>query len=562
MYQSLYRKYRPVNFSEVVGQEVIVKTLKHAIENNHINHAYLFTGPRGTGKTSIAKIFAKTINCENPLNAIPCEKCVNCTQINNKQTIDIIEIDAASNNGVDEIRELRNKASLVPTIGKYKIYIIDEVHMLTTGAFNALLKTLEEPPAHVIFILATTEPHKIPSTILSRCQRFDFKKIPKQKMINQLKKIADLEKISAKEEIYEEIARLSDGCMRDALSIFDQVIAYSEAEITLEDVHEINGSLPKEKLINFIDSIVSKNYEETFKIIDTYDNDGKNFVKLTEEMILILRDIMINITIPDYFETDEYINEILKISEKINLDTIMEFLKLTNESLLEQKKSSNPKINFEMLIISLLNDKKQNIGIKESVEEKPTSEIIKTLEKNKEELKEKAQEEKKAIKDNTKVNNYETKTKEKIQNLQNIRVNNTLCNFNKKEFIAIKQELENIRNLLLDPDYMEIVSMIIDGELKAASFDHMVFVYKNVLESIEFNVRIPKIDEILSKVFNRKIYSISIDTKEWTKIKEEFNSKQIEYTLLEEPSDIEKYLKEDNNDPNLENVFGEIIEYK
>lgn len=562
MYQSLYRKYRPVNFSEVVGQEVIVKTLKHAIENNHINHAYLFTGPRGTGKTSIAKIFAKTINCENPLNAIPCEKCVNCTQINNKQTIDIIEIDAASNNGVDEIRELRNKASLVPTIGKYKIYIIDEVHMLTTGAFNALLKTLEEPPAHVIFILATTEPHKIPSTILSRCQRFDFKKISKQKMINQLKKIADLEKISAKEEIYEEIARLSDGCMRDALSIFDQVIAYSEAEITLEDVHEINGSLPKEKLINFIDSIVSKNYEETFKIIDTYDNDGKNFVKLTEEMILILRDIMINITIPDYFETDEYINEILKISEKINLDTIMEFLKLTNESLLEQKKSSNPKINFEMLIISLLNDKKQNIGIKESVEEKPTSEIIKTLEKNKEELKEKAQEEKKTIKDNTKVNNYETKTKEKIQNLQNIRVNNTLCNFNKKEFIAIKQELENIRNLLLDPDYMEIVSMIIDGELKAASFDHMVFVYKNVLESIEFNVRIPKIDEILSKVFNRKIYSISIDTKEWTKIKEEFNSKQIEYTLLEEPSDIEKYLKEDNNDPNLENVFGEIIEYK
>ena len=177
MYQSLYRKYRPTNFDEVVGQKIIIQTLKNAVKNNQITHAYLFAGPRGTGKTSIAKILAKIINCENLDGYNPCNKCVNCTQYNNKQAVDIIEIDAASNNGVEEIRDLKSKITLVPTTGKYKIYIIDEVHMLSTGAFNALLKTLEEPPKHVIFILATTDPHKIPPTILSRCQRFDFKKI-------------------------------------------------------------------------------------------------------------------------------------------------------------------------------------------------------------------------------------------------------------------------------------------------------------------------------------------------------------------------------------------------
>src|SRR5574344_2833121 len=193
MYQALYRKYRPNNFDEVVGQEVVVKILKNSILNNKVSHAYLFSGPRGTGKTSLAKIFAKIVNCSEPKNLSPCNNCVSCTQINNKQSTDIIEIDAASNNGVDKIREIRNKVNLVPSTGKYKVYIIDEVHMLTQGAFNALLKTLEEPPSHIIFILATTEPHKIPATILSRCQRFDFKRIPSDQIVIHLRKIATKE---------------------------------------------------------------------------------------------------------------------------------------------------------------------------------------------------------------------------------------------------------------------------------------------------------------------------------------------------------------------------------
>ena len=195
MYQALYRKYRPKNFDDVVGQEVIIKTLSNAIKYDKVSHAYLFTGPRGTGKTSIAKIYAKILNCEHLDGLKPCEQCISCSQINNNQNIDVIEIDAASNNGVDEIREIRNKIGLVPSNSKYKIYIIDEVHMLTNQAFNALLKTLEEPPSHIIFIFATTEPHKIPRTILSRCQRFDFKKISTKQIVDRLKHIAEIEKI-------------------------------------------------------------------------------------------------------------------------------------------------------------------------------------------------------------------------------------------------------------------------------------------------------------------------------------------------------------------------------
>ena len=226
MYQALYRKYRPKTFDDVVGQDVIVKTLKNSIKNDMVSHAYLFCGPRGTGKTSIAKIFAKILNCTNLKDLEPCNECVSCIQVNTNQNIDIIEIDAASNNGVDEIREIRNKITLVPANSKYKIYIIDEVHMLSGAAFNALLKTLEEPPSHVIFIFATTEPQKIPTTILSRCQRFDYKKISDSKIVERLKFIAKSEKINISDEALFEIARLSDGGMRDSISLLDQALAY------------------------------------------------------------------------------------------------------------------------------------------------------------------------------------------------------------------------------------------------------------------------------------------------------------------------------------------------
>ena len=281
MYQALYRKYRPKNFDEVVGQDVIVKTLKNSIENNRISHAYMFTGPRGTGKTSTAKIFAKMINCKQLVNGIPCGNCECCLQSDNNQNVDIIEIDAASNNGVDEIRELKNKVSLVPSISKYKVYIIDEVHMLSTSAFNALLKTLEEPPAHVIFILATTDPHKVLPTILSRCQRFDFKKVSDLCIKKRLDEISKLEDISIDDDALIEIARLANGGMRDALSIYDQVIAFSDGKISSDDVHEVNGTITQENLKLFVEKIKNNNLKEIFSYIDDFEVKGKNFLKLS-----------------------------------------------------------------------------------------------------------------------------------------------------------------------------------------------------------------------------------------------------------------------------------------
>ena len=264
-YLALYRKYRPVDFNNVYGQEEVVTVLKNAIVTGKISHAYLFCGPRGTGKTTIAKIVARLVNCDNLINGNPCGKCYNC--LNYLNSNDIVEIDAASNNGVDEIRELRDKVNLVPSNAKYKVYIIDEVHMLTMQAFNALLKTLEEPPSHVIFILATTEPHKIPLTISSRCQKFRFSKISDDKIVDRLKDICYCENISIDDDALYEIARLSDGGMRDAINILDKLVAYSNGNITIDDVYKVNGSVSYNDLYNLLNNIIINNKIEIINFV-------------------------------------------------------------------------------------------------------------------------------------------------------------------------------------------------------------------------------------------------------------------------------------------------------
>lgn len=545
MYQTLYRKYRPTTFDEVVGQDIIIRTIKNEIKNNKLNHAYIFSGPRGTGKTSTAKIIAKTINCENPNNLTPCNKCVNCTLYNNKQITDIIEIDAASNNGVDEIRELRNNVNLVPASGKYKIYIIDEVHMLTIGAFNALLKTLEEPPAHVIFILATTEIHKIPNTILSRCQKFDFNKISVNKIKERLEYIIKEEKINIDDDAIVEIARLADGGMRDALSILDQVVAYSDSKITVDNIHEINGTIPQYELKELVENIINKNYNEIFDVIDKYDNNGKNFVKLAEEVINFYRNILLSLNAKEYLEKNISYSEIYEeLQNKITEHEIINNIKYFNESIPEMKKSNNPKLLFETVIIKILNNENDNVkSIKvEKVIEKviPTKNVeVKPKEKPLPELN----------------NNIDY---EFLNKLENIRINNTLCNFDKKEFLEFKKKIEEIRVMLMNPKYSEITSLVLDGELKALGNNIIIFVYKNDRISKLFNEQIPEIEELFNEVYKNNYKVIATDISKWNTIKEEFNGKKKKYEYIKEPS-LDNIKKKELN--SIDSEFSDIIEY-
>jgi len=545
MYQTLYRKYRPTTFDEVVGQDIIIRTIKNEIKNNKLNHAYIFSGPRGTGKTSTAKIIAKTINCENPNNLTPCNKCVNCTLYNNKQITDIIEIDAASNNGVDEIRELRNNVNLVPASGKYKIYIIDEVHMLTIGAFNALLKTLEEPPAHVIFILATTEIHKIPNTILSRCQKFDFNKISVNKIKERLEYIIKEEKIDIDDDAIVEIARLADGGMRDALSILDQVVAYSDSKITVDNIHEINGTIPQYELKELVENIINKNYNEIFDVIDKYDNNGKNFVKLAEEVINFYRNILLSLNAKEYLEKNISYSEIYEeLQNKITEHEIINNIKYFNESIPEMKKSNNPKLLFETVIIKILNN--ENDNVKSIKVEKVIEHVIPTK-------------------------NVEVKPKEKplpelnnnidyefLNKLENIRINNTLCNFDKKEFLEFKKKIEEIRVMLMNPKYSEITSLVLDGKLKALGNNIIIFVYKNDRISKLFNEQIPEIEELFNEVYKNNYKVIATDISKWNTIKEEFNGKKKKYEYIEEPS-LDNIKKKELN--SIDSEFSDIIEY-
>ena len=359
MYQALYRKYRPTTFDDVVGQDVVVKTLINAIKNNKLSHAYIFSGPRGTGKTSIAKILAKAINCEDE-NSIICDKCVSCTQINNKQSTDIIEIDAASNNGIDEIREIRNKVGLVPTTGKYKVYIIDEVHMLTTGAFNALLKTLEEPPSHAIFILATTEFHKIPATIVSRCQKFEFKKIENKKMFDRVKKITIEEGIKIDDKCIKEIVRLSDGGLRDCISLLDQVNAYTNGNIDYNSICDVNGIIGYQTLINFLIAVFNKDLKYILHNINLFDDNGKNFVKITEELLSHLRNILLISVNKELVDDSEYYSSFINIKT----EDIIYLIETLNDGIKNIKNSGDPLLAFELLILKYCNYDNEKYEIK------------------------------------------------------------------------------------------------------------------------------------------------------------------------------------------------------
>ena len=567
MYKALYRKYRPSNFDEVVGQEVIVQVLKNSIKNNRISHAYLFTGPRGTGKTSIAKILAKTVNCEHPNGYLPCNECVSCTQTNNNTITDIIEIDAASNNGVDEIRNIRDKVNLSPSVGKYKIYIIDEVHMLTNSAFNALLKTLEEPPSHVIFILATTEPHKVLPTIISRCQRFDFKRIPPLKILEMLKRVSSKENIKISDEALLEIANICDGGMRDALSILDQVSSYNSDEISLDDIYEVNGSISVDTLNIFVKSLINSNVSELLSMIDDFYSKGKNIVKISGELVRYLKNVLLYQISKEYLEKNtNYADSYKEISELITKDRLISLIDNLNNSITKIKQSSDPKLTMELSII------KECIGEEENVSKQIVKEINnkKEIPASKEVVEVKIKDEPKKeesidIKDEAQLSNEssEESSDDDINLLKEIRINNTLSKFDKKNMLLLKKELDKVNDYLLDDKFSKYASVILDSELKAASDEYALFMFDSLNMSNDFNYMFNELEYFLGNIFDKTYKVISVDKKSWEIIKKEFNGKTKEFIYKEEPEELLKKLSNNNETiSELDQIFGNIVKYE
>ena len=349
-YQALYRKWRPQKFEDMVGQTAVTKTLKNAIIHHKTSHAYLFTGPRGTGKTSAAKIFAKAINCLNPQDGEPCNDCLLCKGITEGTIGDVIEIDAASNNGVEEIRDIRDKARYAPTQATYKVYIIDEVHMLSTGAFNALLKTLEEPPKNVIFILATTEPHKIPATIISRTQRFDFRRITNDEIIQRLRYILEQEEIAYEEEALSVIARCANGGMRDALSLLDQVISFSDDKVSFEQAIQVSGSLTDDLMIEFVRLLTQQQAQAALLQLKDLLLLGKEASRLIEEWLEFSRDLLVAKQTGDMIGRSEAFVEFAKEVEEAFLYRFMDALNQTQQ---EMRFTTKPTISLEVFTIKM-----------------------------------------------------------------------------------------------------------------------------------------------------------------------------------------------------------------
>ena len=538
-YISLYRKYRPKKFADVIGQDVIIKILKNSISNNKIGHAYIFSGPRGTGKTSTAKIFAKAVNCKNPIDGDVCENCEIC-KINSENEIDIVEIDAASNNGIDEIREIKNSIKLLPAELKYKVYIVDEVHMLSNSAFNALLKTLEEPPAHAIFILATTEINKIPLTVLSRCQKFDFKKITKENIIDRLTYIIKEENIkNISDDILNLIAELSDGGLRDAINLLDQVNSLNKDTITQTDVLNLVGAINNDNIISFLNKIVDCNISEVIKTINDFYNKSINFINVVNSLENLIKDIIIFNNSSNYFDK-EYEKTLFNFS-KVDINKLLqasEYLFSLNNEL----KRNNQRVISEiyLLKVTLLFKKEDEIinNNKEVKEELKKDENTDQLEVNKEIIIEE-------------------------KNDKSIIINNVFYGANKEEKEKFLNNFSNINEFLTDKKYNSIANLLIKSTPEVVSDKIVLFSFKNDFEVVLFDKNEDLVKKLLKNVYNKNYEVVAISTEDWKAEKNNYikNIKSgVKYTYIEEEKK-KKVTKKSTNE--LENtaelIFGDGI---
>lgn len=561
-YLALYRKYRPVDFDSVYGQEEVVTVIKNAINNNMVSHAYLFCGPRGTGKTTIAKIIARMVNCENLIDGKPCGKCYNC--INFLNSNDIVEIDAASNNGVDEIRELRDKINLVPSNAKYKVYIIDEVHMLTTQAFNALLKTLEEPPAHVIFILATTEPHKIPLTIASRCQKFRFTKINSKKIVDRLSEIAKLENITASEDVLYEIARISDGGMRDAINFLDQLVAYDNKVITLDDIYKVNGSVSYNDIYLLLKSIVENNKVEIIKFFDIFDSNGKDINKFASELILFLKDVILYNNTKLLSDIDIKNENIILVNELYDSKIVYELIEKLNEIQNFLRISTHGCILFMTMILKFSDNYFGN----------PTNDLEKNIKNdtfninnsNKSENKIISREiiEKNDSNNDADNKNMQIKSESDIENI-NIRINNALATANKDCLNKIKEQWSLIDDYLYDDDFSVVAGLLKDSVPVVASKEYIIV--SNSLEAVvnRINDNFSLIDEFLLKIFKNKMLIVGMSNDNWISEKNKYISNiknGVKYVEKDFISTSKNENKKSSVDELIDLMGENIIEYK
>lgn len=540
-YKVLYRKYRPQNFDSLVGQEYTKTLLKNAIKNEHISHAYIFTGPRGTGKTSSAKIFAKALNCLNPKDGNPCNECEMCKSFGTNP--DIIEIDAASNNGVDEIREIINNVRLAPANSKYKVYIVDEFHMLSTSAFNALLLTLEEPPSNVVFILATTDIQSVPITVLSRCQRFDFKPISVDDIVNRLNYVCNEEKIDITDAALKEIAYMSNGGMRDALSILDQ-ISSRNTKIDVDDVTSNFGSISNKKVKEFMDVFTSGDVKGTLELLKEFKNNGIDVRILIEKLIDRIKSILIDIKLDNYngildfdmlysmvFELNRVLQEI-----KSNIDPY-NFLEIVILKYFPGNKISNKDVKApveEKKIVTALE-------IEQKVEEKPTKENIS------QEIKESKESE---------INNEAPIVNEKKAHFNiDARINNTFVGAQKKYLLELKEKWDDFVIYESNANKL-LLSYIVDTELVAASNNYAVLVNKINNTNDLINENIESVEKDFKIFFGREYKLVSISPKVWEEARNKYiaNLKSgYKYTMMDDSIIIEE------NTSELEKLANEIF---